>query len=65
MGAIDHIADVCAAAGVAWGTVALSLEATRRMVKRGCQMLELASDVGSVRRGIEASRALHADFFKD
>lgn len=65
VGAIDHIADVCAAAGVAWGTVALSPEATRRMVKRGCQMLELASDVGSVRRGIEASKALHADFFKD
>lgn len=52
--AIDRIADVADAAGVAWGCVALGEDYTRTMVARGCRLLETGSDIGTVRLGLEA-----------
>ena len=62
--AMDHIADVCDAAGVAWGTVPLGRDHTRAMIRRGCRMLEMGSDIGSVRLGLQTSRAIAEDLMQ-
>jgi 2-dehydro-3-deoxyglucarate aldolase/4-hydroxy-2-oxoheptanedioate aldolase len=63
LSAVERIAEACAAAGVAWGTVAVRPDYARRMVERGCRMLELASDVGLLRRGLQATQAIFEEYF--
>jgi hypothetical protein len=50
-----------AASGVPWGTVTIGQVYTRELLQRGCMMLEAGSDVGTIWRGLEASRAEMAD----
>ncbi|HWE39003.1 MAG TPA: aldolase/citrate lyase family protein [Isosphaeraceae bacterium] len=54
--AIDRIIAAADAAGVAWGIVPIGREYTRELVRRGCRMLELGSDIGTIWRGLEAFR---------
>ncbi len=61
--AVERVAGVCASAGVAWGSVAVTPALTRLMVDRGCRMLELANDFKTIHLGIQATKALHEEFF--
>ena len=62
LSAIDRVAEACAGAGVAWGTVALGPDFARRMVGRGCLMLELGGDIGTFRRGLQATHVLFEEY---
>lgn len=55
--AMDRIISVADAAKMPWGTVPIGLDYTRELLRRGCRMLELGSDIGTIRLGLEASRA--------
>ncbi len=65
LSAMDHVADVCDAAGIAWGTVPIGLERTRALIRRGCRMLEVGSDLGTIRLGLQASRAFTDDLLRE
>ena len=59
--AIERIAASCDAAGVAWGCLPLGLDYTRAMIRRGCRLLELGSDIGTIRLGLQASATFAQD----
>jgi 4-hydroxy-2-oxoheptanedioate aldolase len=59
--AMDRIITAADDAGVPWGTVPIGRDYTRELIQRGCRMLETASDIGTVRLGLEAARVKAAD----
>jgi len=61
--ALDHVAAACKKHGKPWGTVSPNNEYTQRCYDKGCRMLSLASDVLSVRQGIEVAKTQFAKFF--
>jgi 2-dehydro-3-deoxyglucarate aldolase/4-hydroxy-2-oxoheptanedioate aldolase len=54
LSAIEHIANVCAAANVAWGTIALNPELAKWTLERGCAMLEFGHSVLTFQLGLQA-----------
>jgi 4-hydroxy-2-oxoheptanedioate aldolase len=62
--AVDRIIAAATSAGVAWGTVPIGPDYTRELLRRGCRMLELGSDIGTIWRGLEAFRVNMADLLQ-
>ena len=63
--AMDRIIAVADAAGVPWGTVPIGRDYTRELLHRGCRLLELGSDIGTIRLGLEAGRVAMADLLRE
>lgn len=61
--AIERVASACRRHGKHWGAVPADLEFARKAHEKGCRMLSFGGDVGAMRRGIDASRAIYAEFF--
>jgi 4-hydroxy-2-oxoheptanedioate aldolase len=55
--AMDRIIAVADSAGVPWGTVPIGRDYTRELLHRGCRLLEVGSDIGAIRLGLEAFQA--------
>ena len=62
--AMDRIIAVADAAVLPWGTVPIGRDYTRELLGRGCRLLEVGSDIGTVRLGLEAARANLADLLQ-
>jgi 4-hydroxy-2-oxoheptanedioate aldolase len=62
--AMDRIIAAADSARVAWGTVPIGRDYTRELLGRGCRMLELGSDIGTIWRGLEAFRVDTADLLQ-
>lgn len=63
--AMDRIIAVADAARLPWGTVPIGRDYTRELLRRGCRLLEVGSDIGTIRLGLEAARANLADLMGD
>ena len=61
LAAMDRIITAAASAGLPWGTVPIGRDYTRELVGRGCRMLELGSDIGTIWRGLESNRVQTTD----
>jgi 2-dehydro-3-deoxyglucarate aldolase/4-hydroxy-2-oxoheptanedioate aldolase len=61
--AIDQVAAACRKHGKHWGTVPVDSEFAERAYEKGCRMLSLSADVGTMRRGIEATKNAYATLF--
>ena len=62
--AIDRIIGVADAAGIPWGTVPIGRDYTRELLNRGCRLLEVGSDIGTIRLGLEAASVNLADLLR-
>ncbi len=61
--AIDQVAAACRKHGKHWGVVPADTEFAERAYDKGCRLISLSTDLVSVRRGIEATKAANPKLF--
>lgn len=61
--AIDAVAAACRRHGKHWGIVPADPAFAERAYDKGCRMISLGTDILSVRRGIEATKAMNPRLF--
>ncbi len=59
LNAIEEIARVCAEAGKPWGIVPRGADYASRMLKWGCSMFVIASDIHAVHNGLRAMKSMY------
>jgi 2-dehydro-3-deoxyglucarate aldolase/4-hydroxy-2-oxoheptanedioate aldolase len=63
LGAIEHIARVCAAAKKPWGVFSRGSDYANRMRRWGCQLFVLGADIHAMHAGIRTVKERYATFF--
>jgi len=61
--ALDAVSAACKKHGKHWGTLPASPLFAEKAMERGCRMLTLGNEVLTLRRGVEAIKAMYADYF--
>ena len=62
--AMERVAAAVKKAGKTWGVLSRSPEHGAKCRELGCQLFSLAGDVDLIHRGLQSTKALYADFFK-
>ena len=63
--ALERVASAVKKAGKTWGVLSRSPEHGAKCLELGCQLFSLAGDVDLIHRGLQSTKALYADFFKE